>query len=124
MQRLNSWDVRAYMSNISTYFHIYKKKSQIVPEEIIVNDTCPICMNTYKNSHVLCGECGHCFHKTCFTSSILYSKDLTHDEKLSFFYDSVNKHNLNVLMLKKKNSIKCPVCREYFRMKTMFKVKV
>ena len=102
MQRLNSWDVRAYMSHVSKYVHIYRKKSQVVPEEIIFCDTCPICMNNYKHSHVLCGECGHCFHKSCFASSILHSNDLTYDEKLTFFYDSVNKHNLNIFMLKKK----------------------
>ena len=125
MLLLNSWDVRNYMPELKSYVNIYRKKSQVIPEEILSHDSCPICMTTYKSSQIFVGECGHCFHKKCFAQSIVHSNHLSTDEKIIFFHDCINGNcnNLNILALKRKPSIRCPVCRIPFILKNEYKVR-
>ena len=119
LQVVNSWDISSYMPVSVKYVNVYKKKSQIVPEEICKTiDTCPICLSNYKHSDVVVGSCGHCLHKKCFVKWLASKCELI---DLEYTIGSLN-HLLTISKNKKLPLILCPVCRKPFYIKSVYKV--
>ena len=71
---LNTWDLKNYMPLDLIYNNLYRKISQIIPEEICSNTDClcPICFDSLISSKKLyVGECGHVIHKSCMNDLLI-----------------------------------------------------
>lgn len=116
---VNSWDISSYMpESLEDYINVYKKKSQVVPEEICrIIDTCPVCLANYKKSDVVVGTCGHCLHKKCFMKWLQSNCELM---DLDYTTGSID-HLMTISQ--RLPLIVCPVCRDPFVIKAVYRVR-
>ena len=117
IKKLNSWDIKSYNDSnsiIYKYSNLLKKKSQIVPQELlhnINNETCAICLKSFSKSIVYLGVCGHAIHKNCVLD---YIKCLDDDSNILL--------NMTLTETKYYSGISCPVCRCKYIRKDIFKI--
>lgn len=66
IRKINSWDIKPFMSDNIGYVNVKRRQSQVVPSELIDNTyLCGICLDGAQNSVISVGFCGHVFHRSC-----------------------------------------------------------
>lgn len=105
-----------YKKTINEKYHINSKLPlELLNDMYFENPNCTICLDeiVYKNRPVVCLECDHFFHYSCYSC---LENDCIRKNLVSYLF-SGNNNNNNIEGI---NNVKCPNCRSQTVIKNIY----